>query len=776
MLKEAALVPSSVGSSPAISGVIDSLIQRRSAARFAVPSNGAHLVQFYDSDEFLVETVAHFIGAGLAAGAGAIVVATAQHSTAVRRLLGRNSFDVARAEKTGQLTLLDAHELLAELLIDGQPDSARFDAIVRPLVERSGRGRSAVRGYGEMVDVLCREGKHSAALELERLWNGLIDTGALSLLCGYSMAGFANADDADRFRHVCRAHGHVAPADGFADLEDDDARLREISELQQRARALQTEVEQRKVLEGSLRQREAELQGFLANAAESIHLVGPDGKIIWANRAELELLGYSADEYFGCHVADFHVDAQVIDGILSRLVNGEELRSVEARLRAKDGSIRHVLISSNVYRHAGEFVHTRCFTRDITERKAAEEELKEQQRITQTLLREMEIASRTKDDFLATVSHELRTPLNAMLGWTRMLRSGLVGEAQREKALETIERNANAQVQLIEDLLDVSRIISGKMRLELRSVDIAQVVANAIEAVRPAANAKGVELVRFVDGALEPIVADGDRMQQVVWNLLNNAVKFTPAAGRVSIEARKSASGLEIIVADNGQGIDPEFLPYVFERFRQADSTKTRKHMGLGLGLAIVRHLVELHGGGVKVESEGRGKGARFVVALPASALVSNHVDELPAVRRAAAVPQFARPPELAGVHVLILEDDSDAREMLLHALAPCNARVSVAPDARTARLIFEHERPDVIVSDIGLPGEDGYQFIKEVRSLPPSRGGKTPAVALTAYARAEDRTQALVAGFNLHMTKPVEPAQLMAVLATLSTSREPAS
>jgi signal transduction histidine kinase len=421
---------------------------------------------------------------------------------------------------------------------------------------------------------------------------------------------------------------------------------------------------------------------------------------------------------------------------------------------------------NNVYEpyrdDAGNTVGIMAFAFEVTEQVAA-------RRKVEAMVEELERANRTKDEFLATVSHELRTPLNAMLGWTRMLRSGTVSEDRRERALETIERNAHAQTQLIEDLLDVSRIISGKLRLDVKSVDVHQVVTNAIEAVRPAANAKGVKLAPVLDSTAGPSWGDADRLQQVVWNLLSNGVKFTPKGGRVQVIVKKRDSFAEIAVADNGQGIDPGFLPQVFERFRQADATTTRTHMGLGLGLAIVRHLVELHGGHVKVESEGLGKGARFSVCLPISPLRSTSPDQMPAVRQAASLPTFAYPPELNGVHVLVVEDHDDARELLVQVLEPCKARVSTAANVPDALQLVEQLRPDVILSDIGLPGEDGYAFIKKLRALPADQGGKTPAVALTAYARVEDRTKALVAGFNMHVPKPVDPAELMAVLASLS-------
>ncbi|HEY8077665.1 MAG TPA: ATP-binding protein, partial [Labilithrix sp.] len=384
---------------------------------------------------------------------------------------------------------------------------------------------------------------------------------------------------------------------------------------------------------------------------------------------------------------------------------------------------------------------------------------------------ELERANRTKDEFLATVSHELRTPLNAILGWVRMLRMGSLAPEKRERALETIERNANNQTQLIEDLLDVSRIISGKLRLDVGSVDLPSVVENAIEVVRPAAEAKGLAIRQTIDPNAGPILGDAQRLQQVLWNLLTNAVKFTAKGGSIHVAVRKRDSHVEIIVADDGQGIAPDFVTMMFERFRQADATPARKHGGLGLGLAIVRSLVELHGGTVKAESAGLGDGATFTVCLPISPLRSRSLERPPALRLVTtSSPQFECPQNLDGVHVLVVDDEVDARELLREMLSSCKARVDVASSVAEAIAFVEEHQPDVVVSDIGMPGEDGYVLIRKLRALPAAMGGRTPAVALTAYARFEDRTKALVAGFNMHVPKPVEPTELLAVLSSLTT------
>jgi signal transduction histidine kinase/ActR/RegA family two-component response regulator len=388
-----------------------------------------------------------------------------------------------------------------------------------------------------------------------------------------------------------------------------------------------------------------------------------------------------------------------------------------------------------------------------------------------------EEASRAKDEFLAVVSHELRTPLNAMLGWTRLLRAGGLSPAQAARALEVIERNASAQTQLIEDLLDISRITSGKLRLQLRAVDLNEVVRAALDVVRPAADAKGVTVHVALDATLDRLTADPDRLQQIVWNFLTNAVKFTPKGGWVRVQVLPVGSHIEVEVSDSGRGIDPAFLPYVFERFRQAESGAARAHGGLGLGLSIVKSLVELHGGTVEARSEGEGRGSTFVVRLPIGSARADDSGHASARLRAnEAAPDFASPPALAGARVLVVDDEPDGRDLIETALSHCGADVATASSVAEALERIDAARFDVLVSDIGMPGEDGYALIRRVRALSPEAGGRTLAVALTAFARGEDRARALAAGYNLHIAKPVEPADLVLLLAQLIEGRLPPS
>jgi signal transduction histidine kinase/ActR/RegA family two-component response regulator len=384
-----------------------------------------------------------------------------------------------------------------------------------------------------------------------------------------------------------------------------------------------------------------------------------------------------------------------------------------------------------------------------------------------------EAADRTKDEFMAVVSHELRTPLNAVYGWARILQSGkLTDEARIARATDAIVRNADVQVQLIDDLLDLSRITSGKMRLDVLPVELPVVLQAAVDAVRPAAGAKGMQIDTVVDPNVRPMNGDPGRLQQVVWNLLMNAVKFSPDGARVELRLQRVDAHVEIVVSDTGKGIAPEMLPHVFERFRQADSSSTRAHGGLGLGLALVKHLVELHGGTVAAHSDGPGRGATFTVKLPFS--LAAPVAAL-AMRRAGSAPSAGAPSgtvRLDGVRVLVVDNDAEAVALADAVLAAAGAEVKTCLGAAEGFDLLCRWRPDVLLSDIEMPGEDGYSLIHRVRSLAADQGGATPAIALTAYARPRDRERSLRAGFSVHLPKPVDPAELTAVVAGVAAAR----
>jgi PAS domain S-box-containing protein len=644
----------------------------------------------------------------------------------------------------------------------------------------------------------------------------------------------------------------------------------------------------RKRTEIALKQSERELTEFFENASEAIHWVGPNQTIMRANKAELRMLGYSADEYIGRDIADFHVDKESIRDILVRLQAGETLQAYPSQMIAKDGSIRDVVINSSGYFENGEFVHTRCFTRDVTDDRRTEKALrrlaaivettddaviskdlngiitswnpaaqrlygytaeeaigqpvtimipperpdeepailarlrrgeridhyetirvakdgrrldvsltvspiqdatgkiigaskiarditqhkKAQNEIARLLAAERaarqdaEVASRTKDEFLATLSHELRTPLTAMLGWLTILRSHKLDQKTTQHAIETIERNAKAQAQLIEDLVDISRIVGGKLSLEVGPIEMYPVIDAAVEVVKPAADAKNIAVEIVYDATVGPVSGDAARLQQIIWNLLSNAVKFTPNGGSVFIEYKRHGAFAEVVVRDTGIGISADFLPHVFERFRQAESTTTRSHRGMGLGLAIVRHLVELQGGTVSVDSAGENQGATFTVhlplasvpkPLPASTLMHEHNGD------------FAK--ALNGLRILLVEDEPDARELIAILLQGSGATVEAVDTASSALQRLPIFIPDVLVSDIGLPLESGYDLIRQIRSLS-SDVNKIPAIALTAFATENDRKMSLSAGFQAHLAKPVEPSDLLNTIKIVINSK----
>jgi PAS domain S-box-containing protein len=492
------------------------------------------------------------------------------------------------------------------------------------------------------------------------------------------------------------------------------------------------------------------------------------------------MLGYSKDDWLGTpnfwltvvHEDDKERAAREAYAVFASGEGG----SSQFRWVAKDGRIVWVEARSVTIRNdAGEPIGMSGVTMDITERKQIEEARSHLLSLEQAARHKAEEANRTKDEFLATLSHELRTPLTAMLGWTRIMRTNKLDETMTAHALEIIERNATLQAQLIEDLLDVSRIIGGNLRLNIGPVELAPVIESVLDSVRPAADAKSISLeIRQAETA-SLVSGDPARLQQVFWNLLINSVKFTPQGGRVDVTLARVEGQVEIRVRDTGQGINKEFLPYVFDRFRQADASITRMHGGLGLGLAIVRHLVEAHGGAVRVESEGEGRGATFIVSLPRLETQA----ETQRIAGAAATDEKSKPTPplvqdaeaLKGLRVLVVDDDSDTRDWLTTVLESSGGDVTSVESAEQALTELERLRPDLLISDIGMPEEDGYVMIRKVRALAAERGGLTLAAALTAYAGDEARRQSLKAGFQVHLSKPIDPGELVTAIRNLIES-----
>jgi PAS domain S-box-containing protein len=550
---------------------------------------------------------------------------------------------------------------------------------------------------------------------------------------------------------------------------------RDVTEREKRERQLAQQA-------AALRENEERLRLALAIAEMGTFEIDLLTDAVTVNEAGRAIYGWAPDEplTFAKVQTYFHPDDR--DEVLRRVEeafdpDGPGEFEVEQRIIRADGAVRWIRV-----RGRAEFAPddgggrraVRCLGTylDVTDQKESERERERLLAAERAARSEAERASQVKDEFLATLSHELRTPLNSILGWSHILGRGQADAGTLAKGLAAIERNASSQAKLIEDLLDMSRIITGEIRLDVQGVELPEMIAAAIDTVRPAADAKGIAIRQELAPDARSIRGDPHRLQQVVWNLLSNAVKFTPRGGEVRVTLRRLNSHAEVTVADTGQGIAPEFLPFVFDRFRQADGSTTRQHGGLGLGLAIVRQLVELHGGRVRVESPGQGQGATFTVELPLAAVPreeSLHIQPVEASAGADAHRSICEALSLDEVTVLAVDDDPDALAIIRHVLEECHARVLTAGSAPEALELLERERPDVLLSDIGMPVMDGYELIRRVRALGPGKGGDVPAAALTAFARPEDRTRAVRAGYQTHLAKPVQPADLVAAVASLA-------
>ncbi|MBD2307730.1 PAS domain S-box protein [Chroococcidiopsis sp. FACHB-1243] len=578
----------------------------------------------------------------------------------------------------------------------------------------------------------------------------------------------------------------------------------------------------------NLHQSEERYRLFVEGATNyAIFMMNADGQITSWNVGAERILGYSEAEAIGQPLSLIFTPEDIEQGVpqqaLGRAVAEGMSRDDRWHL-CKNGSRfwAHGVVTP-IRDAAGSLRGFAKILQDLTERKQSEEEREQLLFREQAARAEAEAANRAKDNFLAVVSHELRTPMTAIIGWAGMLRSGMLDESRATGAIESIERNASWQIQLIEDLLDISRIIRGEISLNFTQVNLVEVITAALEVVHPTAVKKEIEL-EFVRDSLgeigkrvegevssgtkpssresgvgsrgsdsSPLLiwGDSERLQQVIVNLLSNAVKFTPEGGRVGVrltqgsrEQRAGSRGkfttyhcdAQIQVIDTGIGISPDFLPYIFDRFRQADSTSARSNKGLGLGLAIARHLVELHGGSIQANSPGRGQGTTFTVKLPVrdaspinSVQVSSAADQMHSPATVGDAMSSDNPPTLNGLRVLIVEDEADTREWISTVLETCGARVIAVNSVDEAMVALETERPDVLISDVGLPGEDGYGLIRKIRELEPRMGGTIPAVALTAYARVEDYQEAIAAGFQLHVAKPIRAAELIAIVASLA-------
>ncbi len=619
-----------------------------------------HLVQFYEDEEYLLRSLSEYVDNGLSSGDACIIVASEPHRVALEQILKLKGHDLLSASGAGLYIPLDAAETLSKFTVQGIPDGDLFQRVIGPIIDLAAEGNRRVRIYGEMVALLWSEKKFDAAIRLEEFWNKIATTRPFALCCGYPIQEFEQ-DILQHLGAVCSSHSVVVPGESYASAITPQDRLAVITALQQKAKALEREVAERKQTERQLRASEAKYR-------------------------------------------------QLKDQLEQQLEQREEIlqREQTARLEAQS-------------------------------------------------------ANRMKDEFLATVSHELRTPLTSLFGWTRLLRSANLDPSGVSRALDAIERSVQAQRQLVEDLLDVSRIIAGKLQLQMTSVQIESIIETALNMVRPLADAKSISIRLHFASRIPPVQGDPARLEQIIWNLLTNAIKFTPQHGRVDVSLTSTSSDVNIIVQDTGEGISSEFLPYVFDRFRQADSTTTRRHGGLGLGLAIVRHLVELHGGMVHAESSGKTRGAIFMVTLPGENLYDS-----PKPQEERSLPSNILT-SFTGLKVLVVEDDRETQEMLRLLFKQWSAVIKVAASAPDALELLKEWEPDILLSDIGLPGEDGYSLIQKIRELPTAKGGHVPAIAFTADAKPEDRIRAISEGFNVFLSQPIEPTELAASIYSLT-------
>ncbi|WKB50737.1 ATP-binding protein [Eleftheria terrae] len=849
------------------------MLQTSSRPRAPETSRTGHFVRFYDEDAFLLEEVGEFLESALCAGGVGIVIAAEEHLTVLQRRL--SVFRCATGPDQlgpGQWLALDAQATLNRFMQQGWPDEARFLESVGACVARAAAIGAPVHAFGEMVALLCAQGNFQAAIRLEELWNALVKKYEFHLFCAYPFRLFNDADHIVAFQKVCGAHHHVCASEQLSLTREPADLHRLVAMWQQRANALEIEVARRQAAEKALHHREKELADFVENAAEGLHRVAGDGTILWANRAELEMLGYHRDEYVGHHLSKFHVDPDVLNSILATLNAGGTLRDQPARLRCKDGSIKQVLIHSNACFEDGKLAYTRCFTRDATDRVARQEAEARLRRVLthapvaaallvgaehvfglanerycemvgcddlvgktlaealpqwdrsdlgrelhrvyvtgerfsaeeyllergtgeerffkfnleplraddgtvdgviliavdvteqvgnrrrlerayaerERLLAELQEASRAKDEFLAMLGHELRNPLSPIVTALQLMRMRGDTGTSREQAI--IQRQLDHLVRLVDDLLDISKVARGKIELKQERVRISDVLNKAVEMSSPLLEQRGHRLSVSIDDRLY-VQGDSVRLAQVVSNLMTNAARYTDVGGDIRLSAsRSSDESVVISVKDNGQGISAEMLPRIFDIFFQGARDIARVEGGLGIGLALVKSFVLLHGGTVSAQSEGPGHGSEFTIRLP---IAFGEVPDSAKEDRPDSE-MLVQPSGSCGLRVLLVDDNVDAAESLGHLLRAYGHDVRIAHDPAEGLRHIESFTPEVAILDIGLPAMDGYTLaarMREYRDLAACR-----FVALTGYGQEVDRIRSEAAGFDLHLVKPVPP------------------
>jgi PAS domain S-box-containing protein len=719
-----------------------------SAATPPIACESAHLVQFYEADSFLLDALSRLIGDGLVAGDSSVVIATKAHRAGLEEALRARGLDPDALRKQGRYITLDAAETLASFMVNDFPDENRFRNVVSEVIKRAIEKSESrhVCAYGEMVALLFADGKGDALLRLEELWNALGKELPFSLCCGYPLKQFSNRPDEPLFLKICSEHSHVVPAESYTELASPDDRLRSVTYLQNKAQMLEGEKSERKKAEKSLSLRQKELADFLQNAAEGLHQVGPDARILWANPSQLRLLGYSADEYIGHQLADFFVQRDLSDDFWRRIMAREVVYDFPAALKCKDGSTRNVLIHSSGYWEDGKFLYTRCFIRDVTERVQLEDELRER-------VDALKEADQRKNEFLAMLGHELRNPLSAV---SNAVATAHRDASRRDRALDIATRQTAHLARIVDDLLDVTRITKGKIALRKEPVQLGSIINAAIEELRALIEARRQHLTVSIPVNAEKIKVEVDRvrMQQVVSNLIHNAIKFTPQGGMIDVVLYCKGDQAILRVRDSGVGISPAMLPRVFDLFTQAHVSLDRTQGGLGIGLTLAKQLVEMHGGRIEARSHGLDRGCEFEVSLRLMAELKG---------KSAQASDKAPREHAKTRRVLIVEDNVDAAESLLMLLELLGHEVRIEATGASALEAIRTTDFQAVLIDIGLPDMDGYEVARQIRMLPGSR--TKLLVALTGYGQEEDKRRALSAGFDQHLIKPVDVEHLQNLL-----------
>lgn len=720
--------------------------------------HSTHFARFYDEDANLIDEVADFLDSALRRDGVAIVIATPDHIAALQQhLTGLGSLPGQPGWFSGELITLDAKATLAQFMVDDWPDEALFHDTVGKIVLSACANGKSVNAFGEMVALLCEQGLYDAAIRLEQLWNGLRKDCSFSLFCAYPWRLFPTLALAESFQKVCAEHGHVCSHGSHlhTPVELHDIHLK-TTQLEQKTRALQAEVDSLKESEQTLKHREREFADFVENAAEGLHRVGPDGTILWANRAELTMLGYRWEEYVGHHIAQFHADQATIDTILTKLLGGETLSDQPARLLCKDGSIKHVVISSNGCFKDGQLRYTRCFTRDATERHQLEQVSLERE----ALLNELTKANRAKDDFLAMLAHELRNPLAPISAAAQLLELTASDPIKVKHTAEIISRQTGHLTALIDDLLDVARVTRGLIVIEKAPVDCRQVLSDAVEQMAPHISARRHTLTLHLPPDPANVVGDHKRLVQIVTNLLANAAKFTPEGGNIGVQLQASLDEVVLEIADNGIGMAPDLLAKAFDLFSQGDRTPDRSLGGLGLGLALVKTLVELHGGIVRATSAGVGQGSTFTIRVPRVISAFNELGR-----------SFAPAAQASGtsqtLKLMIVDDNVDAADTLALLLQSAGYEVVTEYTATRAMARIREKTPQVLLLDIGLPDMNGNELARRVRAMP--EAAKATLIAVSGYGQESDKQETKAAGFDYHYVKPVSFRELLQLLTSLS-------